>query len=125
MMPTTPSGWYSTLALAGWKARPTRRRDGRIQRCRWRSAWRMPCTEGSSASRVSSALRPLKSAMAAISCLAAQAGFAQAFQPLPALCRRWHGVAGKGLALGGEHRLEVLSECTGARWARSWRLPGK
>jgi hypothetical protein len=28
MMPTTPSGWYTTLALAGWKARPTRGATG-------------------------------------------------------------------------------------------------
>jgi len=41
------------------------------------------------------------------SSLAGQQGFAQASQPLQALGKRRQGGAGKGLALGSEHRREV------------------
>ncbi len=45
-MPTTPSGWGTTLEAPGWNHRLVGRRSGFIQPRRWRRAWRMPSSDG-------------------------------------------------------------------------------
>ncbi|MNE92088.1 hypothetical protein D3C80_1897790 [compost metagenome] len=69
MTPTTPSGWYTTLAEAGMNSMLTARREGFIHFFRRLLAYWMPCSAGiTSANRVSSAARLPKSAeMAATS----------------------------------------------------------